>query len=153
VLLEQYPLASWQDQNWDPVVSSTTFDQFCATLNGDTLTLKDTERTVLLPGGLKANIGLLNYAKWIREVCHTSLSLIHLESQSFGTAKNVVALCPQDMGLTVEDCFGTNEDSKYQIIDLSQDWRPWVFQYCTQWGYLTVCLLHHYMTAHADIDL
>jgi hypothetical protein len=74
VLLEQYPLASWQDQNWDPAVSSTTFDQFCATLNGDTATLKDTERTVLLPGGLKANIGLLNYAKWIREVCRISFS-------------------------------------------------------------------------------
>ncbi|KAH9958388.1 peptidase S28 [Lactifluus volemus] len=113
----EYPLSTWQDQNWDPAVSSTTFDQFCATLNGDTPTLKDTERMVLLAGGLKANIALLNYAKWIRE--------------------NIVVLCPQDMGLTVEDCFGTNEDSKYQITDLSEDWRPWVFQYCTQWGYLT----------------
>ncbi|KAH9957380.1 serine carboxypeptidase S28-domain-containing protein [Lactifluus volemus] len=111
----EYPLTTWEDENWDPAVSSTTFDQFCATLNGDTPTLKDTERTVLLGGGLKANIALLNYAKWIRE--------------------NIVVLCPQDMGLTVEDCFGTNEDSKYQITDLSEDWRPWVFQYCTQWGY------------------
>ncbi|KAH9967739.1 hypothetical protein BGW80DRAFT_1254536 [Lactifluus volemus] len=56
-----------EDQNWDPAVSSTTFDQFCATPNGDTPTLRDTDRTMLLPGGLKANIALLNYAKWIRE--------------------------------------------------------------------------------------
>jgi hypothetical protein len=68
VLLEQYPLTMWEDQNWDLAVSSTTFDQFCATLNGDTPTLKDTERTVLLGGGLKANIALLKFAKWIREV-------------------------------------------------------------------------------------
>jgi hypothetical protein len=69
VLVEQYPLASWQDRNWDPAVGSTTFDQFCATLNGDTPTPKDTARTVLLAGGLKVNVALLNYAKWIREVC------------------------------------------------------------------------------------
>ncbi|KAI0247491.1 peptidase S28 [Lactifluus subvellereus] len=112
-----YPLASWQDRNWDPAVGSTTFDQFCATLNGDTPTLKDTARTVLLPGGLKVNVALLNYAKWIRE--------------------NVVALCPPDAGLTMEDCFGTNDDSRYQVTDLGQEWRLWVFQYCTQWGYLT----------------
>jgi hypothetical protein len=68
VLVEQYPLSTWEDQNWDPAVSSTTFDQFCATLNGNTPTLKDTEHTVLLGGGLKANIALSNYAKWIREV-------------------------------------------------------------------------------------
>ncbi|KAH9966162.1 serine carboxypeptidase S28-domain-containing protein [Lactifluus volemus] len=103
--------ASWsQIRTLSRCLSSTTFDQFCATLKG-------TERTVPLGGGLKANIALLNYAKWIRE--------------------NIVVLCPQDMGLTVEDCFGTNEDSKYHITDLSEDWRPWVFQCCTQWGYLT----------------
>jgi hypothetical protein len=71
--MEQYPLASWQARNWDPVVGSTTFDRFCAVLNGDTPTLKDTARTVLLPGGLKVNVALLNYAKWIREVCVSSL--------------------------------------------------------------------------------
>jgi hypothetical protein len=56
-------------------------------------------------------------------------------------AQNVVnALCLWDASLTVEDCFGTNDDAKYQVTDLSQDWRLWVFQYCTQWGYLTVRL-------------
>jgi len=44
------------------------------------------------------------------------------------------------MGVSVEDCFGTNDDLKYQVADLDQDWRLWVFQYCTQWGYLTVRL-------------
>ena len=63
----QYPLASWQDRNWDPAVDST-FGHFCATLNGHTPTLKDTARTVVLPGPLRANVALLDYAKWIREV-------------------------------------------------------------------------------------
>jgi hypothetical protein len=53
--------------------------------------------------------------------------------------QNVVnKLCLRDASLAVEDCFGTNDDAKYQVTDLSQDWRLWVFQYCTQWGYLTV---------------
>jgi hypothetical protein len=69
----QYPLASWQDRNWDPALGSTTFDDFCVILNGDTSTMEDTARTVLLPGGLNVNIALLNYAKWIREV-HIPLS-------------------------------------------------------------------------------
>ena len=55
-------------------------------------------------------------------------------------AQNVVNLCAQDMGMTIEECFGTNDNSKYQVADLDQAWRLWVFQYCTQWGYLTVRL-------------
>ncbi|KAN0131018.1 peptidase S28 [Lactarius tabidus] len=112
-----YPLDFWQARNWDPAVGSTTFDHFCATLNGDTPTMKDTARTVHLPGGLNVNVGLLNYAKWIRE--------------------NVVPLCPQEAGLTMEECFGTSDASRYQVTSLVEDWRLWVFQYCTQWGYLT----------------
>ncbi|KAH8977627.1 peptidase S28 [Lactarius akahatsu] len=112
-----YPLGLWQDRNWDPAVGSTGFDQFCAVLNGDTPTVKDTARTVHLPGGLNVNVGLLNYAKWIRE--------------------NVVSLCPQEAGLTTEDCFGTNDPSRYQVTGLVEGWRLWTFQYCTQWGYLT----------------
>ncbi|KAF8467929.1 peptidase S28 [Russula ochroleuca] len=117
-----YPLASWQDRNWDPAVGSTTFDHFCVTLNGHTPTLEDTARTVLLPGLLRTNVALLNYAKWIRE--------------------NVVNNFCQNPSLTVEDCFGTNDDVKYQTTDLSQDWRLWVFQFCTQWGYLTTAPPH-----------
>ncbi|KAI0287248.1 serine carboxypeptidase S28-domain-containing protein [Russula brevipes] len=109
-----FPLDSWQERNWDPAVGSTEFDHFCATLNGDTPTLEDTSRMVTLPGLPKVNIALSNYAKWVRE--------------------NVVTLCA---GMTVEDCFGTNNDSSYQAADLGQEWRLWTFQVCTQWGYFT----------------
>ncbi|KAI0260905.1 peptidase S28 [Gloeopeniophorella convolvens] len=113
----EYPLGAWQAKNWDPAVGSTRFDEFCAALNGATPTLADTQRTLALPGGLPVNIALLSYAQWIRE--------------------NVVVQCPLDSGWTAEDCFGTGDDTRYQAADLSQDWRLWVFQYCTQWGYLT----------------
>ena len=35
-------------------------------------------------------------------------------------------------------CFGSYDDSKYQDTDLSQKWRLWLFQVCTEWGYYTV---------------
>ncbi|KAH8822287.1 peptidase S28 [Flagelloscypha sp. PMI_526] len=38
-------------------------------------------------------------------------------------------------GGTLEQCFGTQDDSAYQGTDLSQTWRLWTFQVCTQWGY------------------
>ncbi|KAG6868264.1 hypothetical protein C0993_005755 [Termitomyces sp. T159_Od127] len=34
-------------------------------------------------------------------------------------------------------CFGTYDDSQYQVTTLDQDWRLWQFQVCTQWGYFT----------------
>ena len=84
------------------------------------------------------NLALLNYAKWIREVC-----VVERLSSAYVTkldVQNVVDICAQDASRTVEDCFGTNNDSRYQLADLSQDWRLWVFQFCSQWGYFTVRL-------------
>ena len=82
------------------------------------------------------NVALLSYAKWIREVgaCRVVLD------KSLKLAQNVVSLCSGNTGMTIEDCFGTNDDSKYQVADLGQEWRLWVFQFCTQWGFLTVRL-------------
>ncbi|KAH9958391.1 serine carboxypeptidase S28-domain-containing protein [Lactifluus volemus] len=65
----EYPLTTWEDQNWDPVVSSTTFDQFCATLNGDTPTLKDTERTTAPPVGTPTIISRLLDIDYEHKIC------------------------------------------------------------------------------------
>ena len=43
--------------------------------------------------------------------------------------------------MTHEQCFGTNNDSLYQETGLDQDWRLWTYQYCTQWGYITVSII------------
>ncbi|KAI0041435.1 peptidase S28 [Auriscalpium vulgare] len=113
----EWPLGSWQGRNWDPDVGSTDFDYFCAVLNGNAPSLNDVHHDITLPGGLTVNVAVLNYAKYVKE--------------------NIVSLCPTDSGVTVEECFGTNDDERYQATDLDQTWRLWVFQYCTQWGYLT----------------
>ena len=105
---------------------------------------------VLLPGGPKVNVALLGYAKWIREVgaCRVVIDLKSLKLD----AQNVVNFCSQNTSTTVEDCFGTNDDSRYQVDDPGQDWRLWVFQFCTQWGYLTVRLAFPHLLTSVRSD-
>ncbi|KIJ60108.1 hypothetical protein HYDPIDRAFT_99441 [Hydnomerulius pinastri MD-312] len=116
------PLSAWQAKNWDPEVGSPRFDEFCEALNkpilGAThiaaLPVGHEDRLLTLWDGHKADFSFLNYAKWIRE--------------------NHVKRCV-DVGATVEDCFGTHDDSKFLDTSLEEEWRLWLFQVCTEWGY------------------
>jgi len=65
--------------------------------------------------GFSVDFSIINYANYVK--------------------KNTVSHCPS--GSTVEDCFGTFDDARYQETTLDQDWRLWQFQVCTQWGYFT----------------
>ncbi|KAF4577249.1 hypothetical protein EYR36_005236 [Pleurotus pulmonarius] len=115
------PLGSWQSKNWNPAIGSTRFDAFCAAVNAapagmanlTDLPFGARERLVPITDGLSLDFALTNYAKYIKD--------------------NVASRCRS----TVEECFGTFDDSQYQAIGLDQDWRLWTFQVCTQWGYFT----------------
>jgi len=63
--------------------------------------------------GYPVDIGLFNYGKYIREYLPPT------------------CIPPQ----TQEECFGTFNDTAYQITTLDQTWRLWKFQICTQWGF------------------
>ncbi|KAI0742186.1 peptidase S28 [Irpex lacteus] len=138
VALVQSPLGSWQAKNWDPAVGSTAFDEFCEALEkpifghhadesifGHTDLLgeaKDAKyeydpetRVVTFEDGLALDVSILNYARYIRE--------------------NYVSKCPVDEGVTIEQCFGTFDDSAYTGTSLDDTWRLWLFQVCTEWGY------------------
>ncbi|KAG1889287.1 serine carboxypeptidase S28-domain-containing protein [Suillus subluteus] len=103
------PLGYWQAKVWDPAVGSTKFDEFCAFLdkpilgNGSILSLPvgHEDRLVHLPGGIKLDFSILNYAQYIKE------------------------------------CFGTYNDSNFLATGLDQEWRLWLFQVCTEWGYFS----------------
>ncbi|KAJ3882525.1 serine carboxypeptidase S28-domain-containing protein [Lentinula edodes] len=124
VSLIESPLGSWQAKVWDPEVGSTTFDEFCVALNQplghkkpDVTRLEygHPDRMVSFPGGLKVDIAIVNYGAWIK--------------------KHVVSRCPE--GFSHEECFGTFDDTHYQDTSLSEIWRLWLFQVCTEWGYFT----------------
>ncbi|KAF5377966.1 hypothetical protein D9615_006701 [Tricholomella constricta] len=124
VSLIEAPLGSWQSKVWDPTVGSTTFDDFCHALKKPlghhNASIADqpfghTSRMVTIADGFKLDFSIVNYALWIKE--------------------HIVSRCPPDR--TVEQCFGTFDDTQYQETSLDQDWRLWQFQVCTQWGYFT----------------
>ncbi|KAF8214964.1 serine carboxypeptidase S28-domain-containing protein [Mycena galopus ATCC 62051] len=119
------PLGAWQSKCWHPDFVSTRFDDFCAALDkppfGSGMTsLSELPygapgRMITLPGGLAVDFTILNYAKYIKE--------------------NIVTRCPE--GVNRDLCFGTWDEEQYQVYDVDQEWRLWLFQVCTEWGYFT----------------
>ncbi|KAJ7069481.1 serine carboxypeptidase S28-domain-containing protein [Mycena amicta] len=117
------PLGSWQSKCWHPDFFSTRFDDFCAALDKppfgsglkslSQLPYGAPQRSIALPGGLSVDLTIVNYANYIKE--------------------HYVSRCPEDA--TLDECFGTYEDSQYEDVDVSQTWRLWLFQVCTEWGY------------------
>ncbi|GLB38681.1 putative peptidase S28 [Lyophyllum shimeji] len=129
VSLIQEPLGSWQSKVWDPAVGSATFDEFCGNLSkpfghfsaaAADLPFNHPSRMVAIADDFHVDFAIVNYAKWIKQ--------------------HVVSRCPADQ--TVEQCFGTFNDTQYQVTTLDQDWRLWQFQVCTQWGYFTTAPLN-----------
>ncbi|TCD65141.1 hypothetical protein EIP91_003034 [Steccherinum ochraceum] len=104
------PLGGWQNTNWDPAVNSLGFQNFCNALG------KPNNTQVELAKGIKVNSAVIAYATYIN--------------------RTLSSRCTPPS--TQDDCFGTFDPTAYQATDLSQTWRLWTFQYCTQWGFFSV---------------
>ncbi|WVN88054.1 uncharacterized protein L203_103253 [Cryptococcus depauperatus CBS 7841] len=101
------PLNYWQAKNWDLTVGSNEFYNFC-----DTLTAGGASNKI---GIIRAPASVANYARYVRE--------------------RIVTQCPGRSNADIQECFSTQDDSSFRKTDLSQTWRLWIFQVCTQWGY------------------
>ncbi|THH02794.1 hypothetical protein EW026_g112 [Hermanssonia centrifuga] len=99
------PLGDWQDKNWDPAVNSDDFANFCTALGSPN------DTSVEIAKGISVNAATINYAIYVNQVCQ------------------------EKDGSTADDCFGTFDPTQYQATDLSQTWRLWQFQVCTQFGF------------------
>ncbi|KAI0757595.1 peptidase S28 [Daedaleopsis nitida] len=104
------PLGGWQDTNWDPAINSSSIGRFCTALGvPDEATVQTVQR-------ITVSNATFNYAKYI--------------NGSFSSS------CPADKE-DQDQCFGSITDPEfYSQTDLSQTWRIWNFQVCTQWGFL-----------------
>ena len=49
--------------------------------------------------------------------------------------KNVVVPCAE-ANKTQDECYSGHNATFYAQDDITQSWRSWPYQYCTQWGYL-----------------
>jgi hypothetical protein len=114
---------SWQGKNWDPAINDPDFDIYCSNITSSdviypyTESLKATARHLLNKGGYSSEVDalttpMLNWIGWL--------------------AQYSVNSCNGDQ----DGCFGTHNTTYYAQDDISQDWRSWPYQYCTQWGYL-----------------
>ncbi|KZT61024.1 hypothetical protein CALCODRAFT_491674 [Calocera cornea HHB12733] len=124
------PLGAWQGKNWDPEAArgGERWDAFCERLT--TGVGKGT-------GRLAVWRALRNYAKYIKDVeiasCPEGMSVEEVSSPIpiHRPAAPYSAFCM----LTRPQCLGTSDPTKFQNTSLSETWRAWTFQVCTEWGY------------------
>ena len=93
----QSPLGAWQAKVWDPEVGSTEFDQFCEALDqplhkgeASALAYDPVSNLVSIPGDLRVDLSVFNYAKYIKEVS-TSIGL-HFIRVTNSIAENRIAM-------------------------------------------------------------
>lgn len=119
------PLGYWQSRNWDPAVTSPLFDEYCSNISSTSVLYPAT--TNLIPhvsflidaGGHNATEDLVN--QMLNLIGYTNLTQ--------------VAPCAA-MKATQDQCFSSHNSTFYAQDDLTQTWRSWPYQYCTEWGYL-----------------
>ncbi|KAI1635695.1 peptidase S28 [Biscogniauxia mediterranea] len=112
-----------QSLNWDPSQSSDSFFIYCSNVSSDSVLWPATEerRTsveeLIKAGGYEAELDVLanRMLNFIGYVNLTSVS---------------------NCGSNQDACFSTYDPEFYAQDDISQSWRLWPYQYCTQWGYL-----------------
>ncbi|KAF8717707.1 Peptidase S28, partial [Rhizoctonia solani] len=113
------PIGYVQGQNWDSAVGSDEWSRFCAALGS---------------GGADSTLGWVrvpavvsNFAKWVREASPTTTRYrVYRMLNSIGVEQEIVSRCRHSQ--TVEECFGTRDDSKFRLTDLGQEWRAWTWQ-------------------------
>ena len=118
-------VGGWQSRNWDPAVDDPSFVQYCGNVSSnETLYPVSTSLTasvedIIVKGGYGNQPYLvnrmLNYIGWIEST--------------------QVAPCVGG-GESADGCFSTHNQTFYSQDDITQTWRSWPYQYCTQWGFL-----------------
>lgn len=119
-----FGLGGWQGRNWDPALNDPTFSEYCGNITANT-TLRVTSdnatsiaKSLICLGGYEAQVStllspMLNFAGWVNQ--------------------SLASTCTTG---SQNECWTTHNSTYYQQHDLSQSWRSWPYQYCTQWGFL-----------------
>lgn len=117
-----YGISYWQGKNWDPNVSSRSFDYYCANITKD---------TVLYPQLESSREELRNLTE-ISGLNHTDDKFITRMINYIGWTNVTTSWCKREQ----DSCFSASNVTFYQQDSYStQSWRSWGYQYCTQWGY------------------
>ena len=124
VNLLSYPLGGWQGRNWDPEENDPSFMEYCgnisssATLFPGTINLTNAVQKLLSAGG---------YGDQQETLTARMLNWI-------GNMKSTILQSCVDK--SADECYLVPNATYYAQDDISQTWRSWPYQYCTEWGYL-----------------
>lgn len=116
-------LEDWQDTNWDPSVSSPEFGRYCGNVTAPTLLHPELEER---RGMIQSLLAATSYKHEVDALSDAFLNFIGWVQAKF----------PCRGSRTQDECFSSRNPAFYQQDDISQEWRAWPYQFCTQWGYL-----------------
>ncbi|KAI0431898.1 peptidase S28 [Xylaria sp. FL1042] len=112
-----------QSLNWDPTQSSNEFFDYCDIVASDELKYPKTES---LRKSANELITIAGYGDEVDTLSNHVLNYVGYylpRASSCGTEDQ-------------DECFSTYDTEFYTQDSISQSWRLWPYQYCTQWGYL-----------------
>lgn len=121
-------IAAWESLFWDPRVNDPAFFEFCGNITAGRLLYPETAKMK------NTAAELIELGGWGKELPTLTTSLLNLVGWVNHTE---VSPCTQS-GQTIEQCFGQFNVTFYEQDDISQTWRAWPYQTCTQWGYWQV---------------
>jgi hypothetical protein len=121
-----YGIGGWQGRNWDPAVNHPSFSQYCGNLTSNT-TLYPTSANAT--STVKKLIAAGGYGNQSSVLITQMLNFIGYVNTTF------VVPCEEE-GETLDECATTHNKTFYELDDITQTWRSWPYQYCSQWGFL-----------------
>ncbi|ROV98072.1 hypothetical protein VMCG_07019 [Cytospora schulzeri] len=118
-------ISGLQSTNWDPALNSTSYGDYCNAISSDVLVYNSTaskrnEVAELLEVG--------GYGDEIHTLSTRMLNYIGYVNDT------VVTSCARQS--SQDACLTNYNTTFYEQDDISQSWRSWPWQYCTEWGYL-----------------
>lgn len=151
-------VGSWQGRNWDPALNDPTFFEYCGNLTATTIQYPSTSGLSSTVQGLLEAANSPNWGGWGWRGGHDgppssgSAGWNSRGPPSYGSAADkgnltiamlnyigwlnstVVQPCVRG-GTTLDQCFSTHNTTFYAQDDITQTWRSWPYQYCSQYAY------------------
>lgn len=115
-------VGGWQGLNWDPAVNNPSFTEYCGNISSDVVLYPATESMNASVHSLLAATGYADEAKTLGPRILNYIGWL-----------NVTQVAPCAAGGNTQDgCFSTHIPAFYVKNDITQTWRSWPYQYCTQ---------------------
>lgn len=119
-------IGGWQGRNWDPAVNDPSFSQYCANITANSTlypapaSLTSTVEQLVAAGGYASQSAVLT-TQMLNFISYVNITLV----------QPCIA-----GGQTTNECYTTHNTTFYALDDITQIWRSWPYQYCSQWGFL-----------------